>query len=57
MVNKLFCDRCDKQIPENIDNEIHFTGKRNTRFGYDKRINLCNMCLEKFETFLKGDEE
>ena len=48
MVNKLFCDRCDKQIPENIDNEIHFTGKRNTRFGYDKRINLCNMCLENF---------
>jgi len=50
---KKFCDKCGKEISEDADNEIYFTRTRNTRYGYDKRINLCNGCLDKFDNWLK----
>ena len=49
------CDRCGKDISEGVqcdDNEFHFTKKRNTRFGYDKCIHLCNECLKEFDEFM-----
>lgn len=51
MVNKCFCDRCSKEV-ESDRNELHFTGVRRTRWGYDKSLNLCNDCLKEFEEWL-----
>ena len=39
------CNRCGKEIGEDVqanDNELHFTKQRNTRYGYDKCMHLCN---------------
>ena len=52
---KRICDRCGKEIGEGFqdeDNELHFTKKRNTRWGYDKLMHLCNKCLEDFDKFM-----
>ena len=61
MAYKRFCDRCGKDIGEGIqtcDNELMFTKTRNTRFGIDKRMHLCNDCLNDFDKFMmeKKDE-
>ena len=53
------CNRCGKDISEGVqcdDNELHFTKKRNTRFGYDSCIHLCNDCLKDFDEFMKAKE-
>ncbi len=49
------CDRCGKDIGDGIqtdDNELLFTKSRNTRFGIDKRMHLCNDCLKEFDKFM-----
>ncbi len=51
MATKIICDRCGADILGE-DNELHFTKKRNTRYGYDKLINLCNGCLDSFDKFM-----
>jgi len=55
MAYRRFCDRCGKDIGEIIqtdDNELHFTKKRKTRFGYDKQMHLCDDCLKDFNKFI-----
>jgi len=52
MVRKTFCDRCGKEIPKDLDNEISFTRVRRTRFGIDKQIHICDNCLNKFWEWL-----
>lgn len=57
MAFKRICDRCEKDIGEGIqsdDNELHFTKKRNTRWGYDDRFHLCDDCLKAFDNFMKN---
>jgi len=50
---KIICDRCGAELDKDEnDNELHFTKKRNTMYGYDKSINLCSDCLKKFEIFM-----
>lgn len=49
---KIICDRCGKDI-EDAENEIHFTGTRNTAHGYDECINLCDFCLKRFRKWLE----
>lgn len=54
------CNRCGADIGEGIqcdDNELHFTKKRNTAFGYDECIHLCNVCLNEFDKFMQGDKK
>ncbi len=56
MTFKRICNRCGKDIGEGIqdeDNELHFTKKRNTAFGYDNCMHLCNDCLKEFDQFMK----
>jgi len=56
MTYKRVCDRCGKEIGEGFqdhENELHFTKQRNTRFGYDKLMHLCDDCLTKFDEFMK----
>ena len=44
------CDRCGGIEGCTLgENEMHFTKQRNSRFGYDVQIHLCNKCLEDFE--------
>lgn len=55
MSYKRICNRCVKEIGEGIqsdDNELHFTKKRNTRYGYDELIHLCDDCLKEFDIFM-----
>ena len=55
MTYKRFCNRCGKDIGEGIqtdDNELHFTKQRNTRFGYDKQMHLCDNYLKDFDKFM-----
>ncbi len=55
MTYKSFCDRCKKDISEGLqsdDNELHFTKKRRTRYGYDKLLHLCDKCLKDFDKFI-----
>jgi len=50
------CNRCGKELGEGVelnDNELHFTKKRNTRFGYDECMHLCNECLQGFDKFMR----
>ena len=57
MTFRRMCDRCVKDIGEGIqdeDNELHFTSKRNTRWGYDKLLHLCNDCLKEFDEFMEN---
>ena len=56
MAYKRICNRCGKDVGEGIecdDNELHFTKKRNTRFGYDELIHLCDGCLDNFDKFME----
>ena len=49
------CNRCGKEMnKDSSDNEMHFTKKRNTRWGYDDIIHLCDKCLEKFDDFMEN---
>ncbi len=60
MVTKRFCDRCNKEMGLEMssnDNELHFTKKRNTRYGYDKLIHLCNNCMINFDKFMDGEKK
>jgi len=60
MAYKRFCDRCGKDIGNGIqgsDNELMFTKKRNTRFGIDKRMHLCDVCLKGFDKFMLNNEK
>jgi len=60
MSYKRICNRCGKDIGEGIqsdDNELHFTKKRHTRFGYDNLIHLCNDCLKEFDKFMDVKDE
>ena len=53
------CNRCGKDIGEGIqseDNELHFTKQRNTRFGYDKLLHLCNNCLKEFDKYMENSK-
>ena len=52
MTIKQFCDKCNQEIPLNLDNELHFTSVRKTRYGYDTRINLCDSCIKLFQEWL-----
>ena len=55
MTYKRICDRCGKDMGKGIqndDNELHFTKKRNTRWGYDKLLHLCDDCLKDFDKFM-----
>lgn len=57
---KRVCNRCGKDIGEGIqdeDNELHFTKKRNSRFGYDDLFHLCNDCLKEFDEFMLNKEK
>ena len=54
MVHKKFCDKCDKEIHKDLDNEISFTKVRRTRFGIDKWIHICDGCLDKFWIWLEN---
>ena len=49
---KIVCDRCGEEIGSD-DNELHFTKVRNTRFGYDKLMHLCESCLKQFDEFMQ----
>ncbi len=47
------CNRCGKEIAEQAnDNELHFTKQRNTKYGYDKLMHLCDGCLKDFDEFM-----
>lgn len=49
------CNRCGKEMSKDSpDNEMHFTKKRNTKWGYDDVIHLCDKCIEKFDNFMNG---
>jgi len=49
------CDRCGKEIEEGEpDNELAYTHTRGSMYGYDKGINLCKECNEKFLEFMKS---
>ena len=52
---KIICDRCEAEIDkEGNENELHFTKKRATRFGYDDELNLCDVCIKAFfDSFMK----
>jgi len=55
MAYKRICNRCGKDVGKGIesnDNELHFTKKRNTRYGYDELLHLCNECLNDFDKFM-----
>ena len=57
---KIICDRCGKELKQGAsanDNELHFTKKRNTRFGYDDLLQLCDNCLEDFDKFMKEKKD
>ncbi len=57
MTFKKICNRCEKDISEGIqddDNELHFTKKRNTIWGYDECIHLCTACLQVFDDFMNN---
>lgn len=56
MTYKKFCNRCGKEMDEaGSDNELYFTAKRHSRYGYDDKLNLCNDCLVDFnEKFMNG---
>ena len=54
MTIKLICDKCGKEV-FGVDNEIHFTKYRHTRYGYDNLIHLCDDCLKKFDEFMKNE--
>jgi len=50
---KIVCDRCGVEIKkEGNENELRYTKKRNTRYGYDKLINLCSHCMDDFKKFI-----
>ena len=52
---KIICDRCEKELEQDgNENEFHFTCKKNTQYGYDKCINLCDKCIEDFKTFIEN---
>ena len=49
------CDRCGKEIEKGEpDNELAYTHTRGSMYGYDKAINLCKECNEKFLEFMKS---
>ena len=44
------CDRCGEIMEGELgDNEMHFTKRRNSAYGYDVSIHLCDKCLKDFE--------
>ena len=52
---KIICNRCGNGVQksdEDSENELTFTGKQNTRYGIDERMNLCDDCLEGFRVFM-----
>ena len=50
---KKICDRCEKEIPKEIDNVLELRKITKTRYGRNKLYHLCNNCLEYFEEFMK----
>ena len=47
------CDRCGALMEkERSENELYFTGIRNSRWGYDTSMHLCDSCIKKFWTFM-----
>jgi hypothetical protein len=54
---KVICDRCGAELDDGgNDNELHFTKKRITRYGYDKLIHLCDICLKDFNKFINSEK-
>lgn len=56
---KKICDRCGAEIKKEgndneLDNKLHFTKKRNTRYGYDNLFHLCDDCLNEFDKFMEA---
>lgn len=53
MTLKYFCDRCGKLSDKTIFGMIIRGPKSQTKYGYDKNVDICLKCYKDFQNFMK----